>query len=252
MTLLVEDLSLDAGILRLERVNSVIAFDSLWPPSTPPAQQVAIGLLDAGLPLTDGIVDFQLRPDGVLYVENAVWRWAGGRLKTRDVVLDAQAERHEFTLEVDDLDLAEIVALADMEDLSASGRLSGEAPVTVTPEGFAIIGGRLGTATSGGRIRYAPLAAPAALRQGGEGANLALSVLENFSYETLQIELDRDIGGDAAIAVHLRGANPDVYDGYPIEFNLSISGPIDQMLRRGLVGYRVPDAVAQRLQGFGG
>lgn len=251
MTLLVEDVSLDAGDIRLERINAVIAFDSLWPPSTPPAQRLAIGLIDAGLPLTDGIVDFQLRPDYTLYVENAVWRWAGGRLKTRDVLLDAQAERHEFTLEIDGLDLAEIVALADMDDLSASGRLSGRAPVTVTAEGVAISDGLLQTA-QGGVLRYAPREAPAALRLGGEGATLALSVLENFRYETLAIDIERDVGGDAEIAVHLRGSNPDVYDGYPIEFNLNISGPIDRMLRRGLEGYRVPDAVAERLQGFGG
>ena len=251
-TLLIEDLSLDAGDIRFERVNSVIAFDSLWPPSTPPAQQVAIGLIDAGLPLTDGIIDFQLRPDGVLNVENAVWRWAGGRLKTQGVRLDPNAERHGFTLEVDDLDLAEIAALADLADLSASGRLSGRVPVAVTAEGFAIVAGRLETAPGGGLLRYAPALAPAALRQGGEGATLALSVLENFRYETLRIDIDRDAGGDAEIAVHLRGSNADVYDGYPIEFNLNISGPIDRMLRRGLVGYRVPDAVTERLQGFGG
>ncbi|MCH7943721.1 MAG: YdbH domain-containing protein, partial [Proteobacteria bacterium] len=251
-TLLVEDLSLDVGGLRFERVNSVIAFDSLWPLSTAPAQQLAIGLIDAGLPLTDGIIDFQLRPDGALYVENAVWRWAGGRLKTRNFLFDPDAERHAFTLEVDDLDLAEIVALSDMEDISASGRLSGRVPVTVTAEGLAISGGRLETAEGGGFLRYAPEVAPAMLRQGGEGASLALNVLENFRYESLRIEIDRDAGGDAEIAVHLRGSNADVYDGFPIEFNLNISGPIDQMLRRGLEGYRVPDAVAEKLRGFGG
>ena len=252
MTLLIENLSLDAGDFRLERVNAVIAFDSLWPPSTAPAQQLAIGLIDAGLPLTDGIIDFQLRPDGALYVESAVWRWAGGRLKTRNFLFDPDAERHAFTLEVDDLDLAEIVALSDMEDISASGRLSGRVPVTVTAEGLAIAGGRLETAEGGGFLRYAPEVAPAMLRQGGEGASLALNVLENFRYESLRIEIDRDAGGDAEIAVHLRGSNADVYDGFPIEFNLNISGPIDQMLRRGLEGYRVPDAVAEKLRGFGG
>lgn len=250
-TLLVEDLSLNTADIRLEKANAVIAFDSLLPLSTAPGQQAAIGLIDAGLPLTDGLIEFQLRPDGALYVENAVWRLAGGHLTTQNFLFDPDAERHAFTLVVDDLDLAELVALSEIDDISASGRLSGRAPVTVTADGFAITGGRLETASGGGLLRYAPPLAPAALRQGGEGATLALTVLENFRYESLAIDIDRDAGGDAEIAVHLRGANPDVYDGYPIEFNLNISGPIDQMLRRGLEGYRVPDAVAERLQGFG-
>ena len=251
MTLLVEDLSFTTGDVRLERVNAVIAFDSLWPLSTAPAQQFAIGLIDAGLPLTDGLIEFQLRPDGALYVDNAVWRWAGGRLKTQNFLFDPDSERHAFTIEIDDLDLAEIVALSDVDDISATGRLSGRAPVTVTAEGLAITGGWLETAPGGGLLRYAPAVSPAALRQGGEGATLALTVLENFRYESLRIDIDREAGGETEIAVHLRGANADVYDGYPIEFNLNISGPIDQMLRRGLEGYRVPDAVAERLRGFG-
>ena len=250
-TLLVEDLSLTVGDVRLERVNTVLTLDSLWPPSTPPGQRVAIGLLDAGLPLSDGIIDFQLRPDGALFVESAVWRWAGGRLKTQNLLLDPNAERHAFTLVVDDLDLAELVALADMDGLSASGRLSGRVPVTLSAEGFAIVGGRLGTAAGGGLLAYAPEQAPAALRLGGEGATLALSVLENFAYDNLRIDIDREAGGDAEIAIHLRGSNADVYDGYPIEFNLNISGPIDKMLRAGLEGYRVPEAVAEKLRGFG-
>jgi hypothetical protein len=138
-----------------------------------------------------------------------------------------------------------------VDDISATGRLSGRAPVTVTAEGLAITGGWLETAPGGGLLRYAPAVSPAALRQGGEGATLALTVLENFRYESLRIDIDREAGGETEIAVHLRGANADVYDGYPIEFNLNISGPIDQMLRRGLEGYRVPDAVAERLRGFG-
>jgi hypothetical protein len=99
-------------------------------------------------------------------------------------------------------------------------------------------------------LRYAPGGAPAALRQAGEGATLMLDALEDFRYEALSITLDREADGETDVALHIKGANPGFYDGYPVEFNLTISGELDTMLRRGLEGYRVPDAIRQRIQGF--
>ena len=250
MRLLVEDVSFEAGGARLERLNAVVDFDSLWPPSTPPGQQLAIGLVDAGLPLADGLVAFRLTPGGTLEVESAVWRWAGGAIRTGRLVIDADAARHAAVLEVAGLDLGEVVALANIDGLAATGRLSGRVPVAFTGDGLVIENGRL--EAEGGVLRYAPSGAPAALRQAGEGATLMLGALENFAYETMRITLDREAGGEAEIGVHLRGSNPDFYDGYPVEFNLGVSGALDTMLRRGLEGYRVPDAIRERLQGFGG
>ena len=250
MRLLVEDVSFEAGGARLERLNAVVDFDSLWPPSTPPDQQLAIGLVDAGLPLADGLVAFRLTPGGTLEVESAVWRWAGGAIRTGGLVIDADAVRHAAVLEVAGLDLGEVVGLANINGLAATGRLSGRVPVAFAGDGLVIENGRL--EAEGGVLRYAPSGAPAALRQAGEGATLMLGALENFAYETMRITLDRKAGGEAEIGVHLRGSNPDFYDGYPVEFNLGVSGALDTMLRRGLEGYRVPDAIRERLQGFGG
>ena len=251
MTLLVEDLSLITGGVRLERVNAVIAFDSLWPPSTPPGQQVAIGQVDVGLPLTDGLVAFRLAPDGRLEIENADWRWAGGVLRTRGLVIDPGAARHDFTLDIEGLDLAEIVALAEVGGLEVSGRLNGRIPVAVTEAGVVIADGRL-DAAGGGVLRYAPSGAPAALRGAGEGATLMLDALGDFRYQALGMTLAREADGATKIELHLTGANPAFYDGYPVELNLAISGDLDHMLRRGLEGYRVPEAIRQRIQGFGG
>ena len=56
----------------------MVALDRLWPPTTPPGQQLAIGLLDLGLPLTRGLVAFELRPGPALAVERLRWDFAGG------------------------------------------------------------------------------------------------------------------------------------------------------------------------------
>ena len=250
MKLLVEDVSFEVGSVRLERLNAVIDFDGLWPPSTPPGQQLAIGLVDVGLPLANGLVAFRLAPGGTLEVESAVWRWAGGAIRTGGLVIDADAARHAAVLEITGLDLAEVVALANIDALTATGRLSGRVPVALTADGLVIEDGWL--EADGGVLRYAPTGAPAALRQAGEGATLMLTALENFNYEIMRITLDKEAGDRTVIALHIRGANPDLYDGYPVEFNIPIEGyDLAQMLRRGLVGSRVPEAIRKKLQRFG-
>ncbi len=79
-----------------------------------------------------------------------------------------------------------------------------------------------------------------------------LAALENFEYELLRVALDRTADGDTVVGLHLRGANPSFYDGYPVEFNINILGELDAMLQRGLESYRIPDVIAERLRDFGG
>jgi hypothetical protein len=53
------------------------------------------------------------------------------------------------------------------------------------------------------------------------------------------------------IALHLAGANPDLYDGHPVEFNLDLEGELANILRQGIASYQIPDRIRERMQGFG-
>ena len=251
VTLLIEDVSATVDQIRVERANAVVRLDGVWPPSTHPGQLVAVALLDAGLPLTDGIVTFQLTPEGTIDVDHAEWRWAGGTISTGVNRIDPAADDHEVVFDVADIDLARVVALAGIGGLEATGLLSGRIPVSFTGAGVVIAGGVLEAGPEGGVLRYKPDAAPSALREAGETATLMFAALENFEYERLRITLDRKADGDTVVGLHLRGANPSFYDGYPVEFNINISGELDTMLQRGLESYRIPDVIAERLREFG-
>ncbi len=252
VTLLVEDVSATIDQIRVERANAVVRLDGVWPPSTPPGQIVAVALLDAGLPLTDGIVTFQLSPEGTIDIDHAEWRWAGGTISAGAIRIDPAADDHEVVFDVAGIDLAQVVALAEIGGLEATGLLSGRIPVSFSDAGVVIAGGVLEAGPVGGALRYKPDAAPSALRGAGEAATLMLDALENFEYERLRVSLDRKADGDTVVGLHLRGANPSFYDGYPVEFNLNISGELDAMLQRGLESYRIPDVIAERLREFGG
>ena len=252
ITLLIEDVSATVDQIRVEQANAVVRLDGVWPPSTHPGQLVAVALLDAGLPLTDGIVTFQLSPEGTIDVEHAEWRWAGGTISAGAYRIDPAADRHEVTFDVAEIDLAQVVALAEIGGLEATGLLSGRIPVSFADAGVVIAGGVLEAGPEGGVLRYKPDAAPSALREAGEGATLMLAALENFEYERLRVTLDRKADGDTVVGLHLLGANPSFYDGFPVEFNINILGELDTMLRRGLEGYRIPDVIVEQLRKFGG
>ncbi len=250
LELLLRDLSATTTVATVERINGVIAIDGLAPPSTPPGQQVAVALIDAGLPLTDGLLSFRVAPGPSLEISGGRLHLAGGAVQVEPLVYDPAAASNQAVLVVEGVDLGELLALAGVDGLTGQGRLSGRVPVVVTADQVIISGGVL-EAEAPGSLSYAPLTPPAALQGQGETVSLAMSALTNFQYQALRLTVDRQAGGEMTVAMHVRGNNPDFYDGYPVEFNLNVTGALDRVLRQSLAGYRIPAAIEERLQEFG-
>ena len=80
-----------------------------------------------------------------------------------------------------------------------------------------------------------------------------LQALADFKFDEVTANLNGDVTKDLAISLSLKGRNPGLYGGYPIEFNLNLDGPLNRLVRDGLSGYRIPDDIKQRLeqQGLG-
>jgi hypothetical protein len=249
LDLLVEDLAFSSGPARFAQVNGVIAFDRLAPLSTPPGQQLAVGLVDIGLPLADGLLTFDLEP-GQLVVEQLRWRFAEGRIRAAPFTIGSGGIRFSTTLTAERLKLDEIFALAQLDGLTGEGTMHGTLPITVAGAEAVIDNGEL-VSDRPGWVRYRPAQAPAALQAGGENVNLLLQALENFRYKELRLTIDGRTDGDMDVGLHISGANPDLYDGYPIEFNLNLEGALADVLRAGLAGYQVPDRIRERMQDFG-
>jgi hypothetical protein len=250
LAILLDQLGLSAGPARLEQVNGVVRLDRLWPPRTPPGQQLAIGLLDLGLPLTAGITTFQLTAGPRLEVEQLQWRLAGGTARAEPFSLGSPGEGLNVTLRAEGLDLGQLLALTRMDGLSGEGSLDGVLPLRISEGAAMIAGGKL-AARGPGVLRYAAGAAPPALQAGGEGVDLLLQALENFHYEALEITLEGRTDAAMDIALHIAGANPDLYDGHPVEFNLDLEGELANILRQGMASYQIPERIRERMQGFG-
>ncbi len=249
LDLLVDGLAFAAGAARFEQVNGVIALDQLAPPSTPPGQQLAIGLVDIGLPLTDGLLTFDLEP-GQLVVEQLRWQFAEGRIRAAPFTIGSEGIQFSTTLTAERLQLDEIFALAQLDGLTGEGTMHGTLPITVAGSEAIVEGGVL-VSDRPGWVRYRPDQAPAALQAGGENVDLLLQALENFRYEELRLTIDGRTDGEMDVGLHIKGANPDLYDGYPIEFNLNLEGALADVLRAGLAGYQIPERIREQMQGFG-
>ncbi len=249
LALLLDSFGFTAGPARFEQVNGVLHVDRLWPPATPPGQQLAIGRLDLGLPLTDGLIGFRVDPDQTLAVDQLRWRLAGGTVRAQPFRVGSAASDIRVTLTAEGLDLGQLFALTRLDGLSGEGKVHGSLPVRIKGGVAVIEGGELETDRPG-RLRYRPAEPPAALQARGANVTLLLQALENFHYEALRITLDGRTDAKMDIKLHVRGANPELYGGYPIEFNLNLEGELGNILRSGLATYQIPERIREQMRGF--
>ncbi|MGE0119981.1 MAG: YdbH domain-containing protein [Dongiaceae bacterium] len=250
LKLLLQDISFRSPQLDVLGLNSVVEIDSLAPFTTRRSQQLSAGLVDVGLPLSDVLAAFRIDPGLQLVIESARLSLAGGDVTLPPVALSLAQPQAELALAVDRVDIARLLELAQIEGLSATGSLGGRIPVRIDPDGL-VIRDALLSASGPGTLRYAPATTPAALLGGGESVDLALQALSNFQYSDLTLTVSREAGGDTVALMQVKGRNPDFYGGHPVEFNLNVSGKLDQILNRGLAGYRIPDTIRERLDDFG-
>jgi hypothetical protein len=177
------------------------------------------------------------------------WKLTGGRVFAKDVVLDPTATRQTLTLNVEGVNLGDLLQMTELEGLSATGTMAGKIPV-VLDKGEAIVENGLLSAGGPGVLRYKPDQVPGALQGGGQGVELMLQALTDFRYDALSLSLDRAADGETKIGLHIKGNNPAVYNGYPLAFNLNLSGKLDRILRDTLQGYRVPDTIQRKMLEF--
>ena len=182
-------------------------------------------------------------------IEKAEWQTLGGRVRTAGG-LDPKATHQALVLEAEDLDLAQVLALVDLEGLSGEGRLDGRLPIDRSAEAIEIRGGVI-AARPGGRLRYRPAAGVASLQQTAPGFDLLLGAFENLSVETLSVELDGDANGPIKIVLHVVGVNPEFQDGRPLHYNLSVESRLADLLRKGAAVYKIPQEIEERLDRFG-
>ena len=241
-------LSFDSDQATVSGLDLTLALDRLFPPRSPPGQRLTVRRIDPGVALEDIDVRFQIRPGPPtrLAIERGVLSLSGGRLVLRDLLVDPAAERHELPLEVVGLDLAELFRILDIEGLSGTGRLSGKIPIVLAGETVIVVAGRL-EADAPGRLRFRSEDAAQALAGAGESADLMLRALQDFQYDELSLTIDKPAQADARLTLVLLGKNPDVLEGYPFRFNISLEGDTGPLVEALSQAYSLSNRMLRRL-----
>jgi len=240
-TVEMEGLGLQASAARFEGISGTLEFSSLVPVRTKGPQAIAIGVVDPGVPITGGVALVTVGDNGDVVIENAQWPFAGGQLVLTSGALNTRASVQHAELAALQVNLATLLTLIDMDGLSGEGTLGGRVPIEIHDGTVFITKARL-AAEPGGVLRYSSAGTDAAAER-SEGANIAFKALENFRFEVLSVELDGPMDGDLALTVELKGANPELLEGYPVHLTIRTEGAFLELLRRGTVGFRALDVV---------
>jgi hypothetical protein len=235
----------------VEGLTTRIEFDRLLPLSTPKGQLLTAKSVDPAIPIENIQLRFQIDPEdsvggmGRVRVERADAVFLGGHIAISDTVIAPDSSIRRVTLETADLPLGRLLRLIDVKGLEGTGLLSGQLPITITDNAVLIKNGQLQT-SDGGVIRYRSDQAAKALAGAGEQVDLMLSALQDFHYDALSLTLDKDESGVTRLLLRMRGHNPAVLEGHPFQFNINLTGNLDETLAAVLAGYRASSRLLRR------
>jgi hypothetical protein len=229
---LFDGMSMDSPAGRIEGLSGAVDLDRFMPPRTAPLQQIKIKKLIAAMPLEDISVHWQLGSEKGhprVLLDHAEARVAGGKIRIDDTILRPGAASNAVDLHLERLSLGRLFEDLNIEALSGTGSLSGTIPVRVGDEGVVIADGNL-SATETGVLHVRLGSTKQVLERQGEQVALMVQALENFHYEALELRVTRPPGGQLELRVHMDGKNPDVMEGHPFRFNISLSGNLEPVL----------------------
>jgi len=245
MALQLQKLSLHTPDMKLDDLDGTINFIELVPLSMPPRQRIkgSVTVGDLGpLPIQ---LEFQLREDGAVAVQDLDVGFAGGRMRTRGLVKPGEELDADGMIYVQSVDLAQVFQLIGLDGLEGTGRITGKVPVRLLGEDLTIGKGTL-NAEGPGKLKYTGTALQQQLSNREDTVGTVAQVLSDFRYKKLSMELTKEASGTGAIMLRMDGSNPAVYDGYPFAFNIRIESDFHKLGRIALGGIEaVTDVIRQ-------
>jgi translocation and assembly module TamB len=226
----------------VEDVRGAVAFDDLFALTTPPGQQVSIGLINPGVAVRNGLLRFQLLPEQRIAIEHAAFDFAGGELAMQPATIRLGEEQTSIVLTFSDIDAERLIATLGIPDLSASGRLEGAFPLLLTARTAFVEDGVLRALPGGGTLSYTGDAGQTATGV----TRIAFDALSGFRYDELTLTLNGDISGDVLTTIEFTGQNTGqavdlgpiapvpglgrvTVRGVPFDFNVRITAPFRRL-----------------------
>ncbi|WKZ56644.1 MAG: YdbH domain-containing protein [Bdellovibrionota bacterium] len=169
-------------------------------------------------------------------------RLLGGEITAPSVPLPVRPTLcTEAVVAASGVQLSAISALYNSGELDTSGELGGTVPLRLCQDGAVIDGAALQASAAGGHIRYHPSHTPPSMA----GLDLALKILQDYQFKSLQVRAHLTKDGDLQLALSASGANPAVNKGHPVNVNLSVEENLPALLKSLRVGSQIAEKVAR-------
>lgn len=214
------------------------------PVSTPPLTLTAAGV-DVGLPMENLRLEFSIGTDGVLHIAQVSTDILDGKISGTNIAYDPARERNDVLIEFSGLQIERMLDLIEYKGVEAKGAVSGEIPLTITPDGVEVAQGRLEADAPGGSIRYIAAATGAS---GNAGLDLMYQALGNYQYESLTSGIEYTPDGELLFDMKLQGHNPDMRNGQRINLNLTLSDNVPALLESLQAARRIEDFLEAQYQ----
>lgn len=167
----------------------------------------------------------------------------GGQIKIPLIRFDTSQDINAFGIEVVGLKMEELAKLEKGAGVNATGQLDGVLPIVLLPEGPQIPAGKLFARVPGGVIQYRGSAADT-LKQSDPTMGLAMQLLNDFRYDTLQTDVTYQPDGELKLGLKFQGHNPGFFDGQATHLNLNL----DYNLLDLLESLRISEDLVEKLE----
>jgi hypothetical protein len=245
---LFDDVSLSSSRVRIDGLDGEVKLREISPPATVGVQTLRAREIHPGGLFSDAELRWSLEPvqegqGSRLRIERLRAGFADGKVTVDDTVLDPNAATNTIVFHLEALDLAKLFAMASIEGVSGSGRLSGAIPVEVRSGVVAIPHGELAARAGVLQVRSQQVAK--LLSGGGQPVELLLDALRDFHYDDLTVTVEKAFEGEAAVRLRLAGENPAVMNGQPFRINLNLAGNLDRLVASLLEIARLSDRMVR-------
>ncbi len=238
------DMNLGTAPGPLTGMNMELTMDSVLPLVSRGRQRITVASFDPGLPLQDGVIDFELVNGGVK-IHSAKWPIGAGFFSLDPFTWQYGAEENRLVMRLADVELGEFMESMGNDRIDATGQVQGEFPIVISGVNVRVDNGYI-IVKDGGTIRYTPQTVETAppvsytqeeaikiLRTKDQArySSLARDTLREFKYKELSVKVNGALDGDVELGTIFHGSNSKVLNGQPFEFNINVVGELFNILR---------------------
>jgi len=242
-TIEIKDLDIVSETTAVKGLRGQVRIDELSPLTIQKEQRLEADAIQTAIALKDPEILFRIKTrkgNPVLYLDRFSLQMIGGDADIRNAVIDTGKDKNTIDINLKNLDLEKLMALGDIEDVSASGTLNGHLPIVFEKDTILIDTGFLETAGPG-ILQLKSESARQALASGGKQTKLLFDILENFHYSELGIQIRKLATGEDTVTLKTKGANPDVENNRAVILNVNIETNLDKLLNTLLDGYHLSE-----------